>query len=125
MKAELHDCCVHLMGSLLNGVYQGVLLSVVVYLVLRCWGRANAATRHAVWYATLLLVVFLIPAHYLLDQPAVGQGEDGEIVLANPVHERNEDGNELTQLAASGFEMNRAAPSADSTLEEDWSDVFR
>ncbi len=125
MKAELHDCCVHLMGSLLNGVYQGILISVLVSLVLRFWGRANAATRHAVWSATLLLVVFLIPAHYLLDQPAFEQDTDKQIAGGDLVPERNDERATVQLAALPDFGPNPGAPSADSTLEGERSDSLR
>ena len=125
MKAELHDWCAHLMGSLLNGVYQGILISLLVCLVLRFWGRANAATRHAVWCATLLLVVFLIPAHYLLDQPAFEQDTGRQVAAGNLVPERNDDRAAVQVAGLPDLGPNPGAPSADSTLEGEWSDSLR
>ncbi|HTL17354.1 MAG TPA: M56 family metallopeptidase [Patescibacteria group bacterium] len=77
MKAELHTFCAHLTGAVLNGTYQGIILAFVVALLLRCWGRANAATKHAIWFAALLLVVLLVPAHYLLDRATPQQESRG------------------------------------------------
>jgi beta-lactamase regulating signal transducer with metallopeptidase domain len=48
-----------------NGVYQGMLIAALVGIILRSF-RTNAATRHAIWFGTLLLVAALIPAHLLL-----------------------------------------------------------
>nr|MDQ3389278.1 hypothetical protein [Gemmatimonadota bacterium] len=45
--------------ALLNGLWQGVLLTLVVALVLHCLRGTTAATRHAAWFATLLVVVAL------------------------------------------------------------------
>lgn len=115
MKAELHDWCAHLMGSLFNGVYQGILISVLVSLVLRFWGRANAATRHAVWCATLLLVVFLIPAHYLLDQPAFEQDPAKQVARGNLVPERNDERAAAQSAGLPDFGPNPGAPSAASS----------
>src|SRR5260370_3186894 len=46
-----------------NGVYQGIIVTWVVAFSLRLFGRTNAATRHAVWFCTLLLVALLMIAH--------------------------------------------------------------
>ena len=45
--------------ALLNGGAQGMVLTVLVGLTLRCLPRINAATRHAVWFVCLLLVAAL------------------------------------------------------------------
>lgn len=45
----------------LNGWWQGILLTLVVWLVLRDLPRISAATRLAIWHATLA-VVLLLPA---------------------------------------------------------------
>ena len=52
-----------LVAAAANGVYQGIIVTLVVALSLRLFGRSNAATRHAVWFCTLLLVASLIIAH--------------------------------------------------------------
>src|SRR5678809_685891 len=69
MNAKVQEICVHLFPATLNGVYQGIILSVIVAAILGLWVRTNAATRHAIWFATLMLVVLIIPAHYWLDRP--------------------------------------------------------
>jgi beta-lactamase regulating signal transducer with metallopeptidase domain len=51
-----------------NGVYQGALLTLLVGVGLKVFGRSNAATRHGVWLATLVLLVAVIPAHFCLEQ---------------------------------------------------------
>ena len=86
MKAELHAVCAQLVGALLNGLYQGLLLSLTVGLLLGCWRRANAATRHGIWFATLLLIVLLIPAHYWLDRssPVLESPEQSNPIQLNP-----------------------------------------
>jgi beta-lactamase regulating signal transducer with metallopeptidase domain len=45
--------------SILNGLLQGLALAAAVWLLLRLAPRANAATRYAVWTATLAAVVCL------------------------------------------------------------------
>jgi len=54
----------HLVSAALNGVYQGLIITGLVAVSLRR-KRSNAATRHAAWFATLILVALLIPAHAL------------------------------------------------------------
>src|SRR5438477_6530488 len=83
MKAELQQICADLFGATLNGVYQGVLVCVLVGFALRLLVRTNAATRYAVWFATLVLVVLALPLHYWLDsrrdpeQPGAGRWRGG------------------------------------------------
>ena len=43
--------------ALLNGLWQGVLLCACVGCALALARRANAATRYAVWWITLVAVV--------------------------------------------------------------------
>jgi beta-lactamase regulating signal transducer with metallopeptidase domain len=78
MKTEIHTLCAHVVSALLNGAYQGILVAALVSVVLRFAVRTNAATRYAVWFASLLLVVLIIPAHYWLDRerPAEGAMDD-------------------------------------------------
>ena len=66
MKAELQQVCAGLFGATVNSVYQGVLVCILVGFLLRLLVRTNAATRHAVWLATLALVVMAVPVHYWL-----------------------------------------------------------
>jgi len=69
MKAEILTACDQTVAATVNGVYQGVLLTLVVALGMRWLGRTNAATRHTLWMATLLLLPGILAAHYCLDQP--------------------------------------------------------
>ncbi len=64
MKTEILNACDQVVTAAMNGCCQGILLALLVGLGLRLLGRTNAATRHAAWLTTLLLVVFLFPAHY-------------------------------------------------------------
>jgi beta-lactamase regulating signal transducer with metallopeptidase domain len=56
-----------MLAAVLNGIYQGVLIALLVWLGLRLFRRTNAATRHAVWFCTLLMVVSLIVGHVIRD----------------------------------------------------------
>src|SRR5258706_8956874 len=62
MKIEI-TAADQLVAAAANGIYQGIIVTLVVALSLRLFGRTNAATRHAVWFCTLLLVASLIIAH--------------------------------------------------------------
>jgi beta-lactamase regulating signal transducer with metallopeptidase domain len=45
-----------LLEALLNTLWQGMLIAVLVWLLLRLVNRASATTRHAVWLVTLLTI---------------------------------------------------------------------
>jgi len=64
MKPEVCAACDQILTAVLNGSCQGILVALLAGLGLRLLGRTNATTRHAVWFATLLLLAFLVPAHY-------------------------------------------------------------
>ncbi|MBI3210535.1 MAG: M56 family metallopeptidase [Candidatus Solibacter usitatus] len=57
--------------ALLNGWWQGILLTLLVWLVLRDLPRISAATRLALWHTTLL-VVLLLPALQRIPLPHWG-----------------------------------------------------
>lgn len=65
MNPEILTASDELISAVLNGLYQGIILTLLMYLVLRFIGGTNAATRYGVWSATLFLVIAIIPAHYL------------------------------------------------------------
>src|SRR5436190_6822246 len=64
MKPEFLSKCDHLLIGSINGIYQGVMLAVLLALGFRAMRRTNAATRHAVLFFTLLLLVTLMIAHW-------------------------------------------------------------
>ncbi len=45
-----------LLEALLNTLWQGMLIAVLVWLLLRLVNRVSATTRHAVWLVTLLTI---------------------------------------------------------------------
>jgi beta-lactamase regulating signal transducer with metallopeptidase domain len=77
MKAEILKVCEDIVAAGANGVYQGIILALLVGLGLRACRRTNASTRHGVWFATLLLLVLLIPAHLVVAYlaPIIHDGE--------------------------------------------------
>ena len=66
MNAGLDIFCHRLLSALVNGGYQGLGITAVVWFGLKVFPRVNAATRHMVLLITLLLVVALPVAHYFL-----------------------------------------------------------
>ncbi|HEX4646889.1 MAG TPA: M56 family metallopeptidase, partial [Verrucomicrobiae bacterium] len=68
MKIEILEASDQFASAVLNGVCQGIIVAALVGIGLRLIGRTNAATRHAVWFATLLLLVLIIPAQCLRNQ---------------------------------------------------------
>ena len=94
MKTELHALCANLGLATFNGMYQGLLVTALVAGLLRWLSlRTNASTRHAVWMATLALVVLMIPMHCLLDsfpqtpsasQPAALSGGAKDVAAEAP-----------------------------------------
>jgi len=101
MKAEVLTACDQIVAATANGVYQGIILTVLVGFVLRLLGRTNAATRHSIWFVALLLVLGLIPAHHWLDS---------RDLAPQPTGARNLAGLETGNAAA-------APPASLSTLE--------
>src|SRR6267378_1969553 len=63
MGTEILGVSDRLLAAVMNGIYQGILITVLVALSFRVFSRTNAATRHAVWLCTLVLLVLLIVAH--------------------------------------------------------------
>lgn len=67
MNGDIHRLCANMALGTFNGIYQGLLITGIIAGLLRLLVRTNAATRHAVWFGGLILVVLLIPAHCWLD----------------------------------------------------------
>src|SRR6185503_19426959 len=63
METQILDVSDRLLAAVINGIYQGSLLTVLVALGFRLFRRINAATRHAAWLCTLVLLVLLVVAH--------------------------------------------------------------
>jgi beta-lactamase regulating signal transducer with metallopeptidase domain len=68
MNAELPQLGDRLLVALLNGGYQGLLVTAAVWLCLKLLPRTNAATRYAVWGLALVAVLALPFLHFVLEQ---------------------------------------------------------
>lgn len=82
MNAILEELCNRMLGGMLNGVYQGLLLTVGLMLIFRLARGLNAATRHAVGLTALGMVALLPLFHFIFppsEKTTAGQG-DGPIV---------------------------------------------
>src|SRR5262245_26339506 len=88
MGTEILNVSDRLLAAVLNGIYQGSLITILVALGFRVLSRINAATRHAVWFCTLVLVVLLVVAHgfFLSRPPALQPGKIARIA-ATPEQE--------------------------------------
>ncbi|HEY3857012.1 MAG TPA: M56 family metallopeptidase [Verrucomicrobiae bacterium] len=92
MNAGFFTVCERLLSATANGLYQGLIIAVIVALALRLFTRTNAATRYAIWFGTFLLVAALIPAHVLislaphweLHAKSVEDGATTPIVIPGP-----------------------------------------
>src|SRR6266540_2797838 len=67
MGTEILGASDRLLAAVMNGIYQGTLVTILVALSFRVFRRTNAATRHAVWLCTLVLQVLLVLAHCFLN----------------------------------------------------------
>jgi beta-lactamase regulating signal transducer with metallopeptidase domain len=59
MNSELEEICNRIISALFDGGLRGALIVAGVWTCLKALRRANAATRHAAWFATLLIVAAL------------------------------------------------------------------
>src|SRR5215472_17881818 len=57
------------LSAVLNTLWLALAVAAVIWLALRLMPRVNAATRHAVWWTVLAMVV-LMPLATLLPRPA-------------------------------------------------------
>ena len=75
MGTEILGASDRLLAAVMNGVYQGTLITLLVALGFRVFSRTNAATRHAGWLCTLVLLVLLVAAHCFSGSPALQPGK--------------------------------------------------
>ena len=85
MNAELEPLSLRILSALLNGGYQGLLLTCLLWLGLKLIPRTNAATRHAVGLVALLLVAALPLVHFFTSgAPARPRSSPGEPTQVSP-----------------------------------------
>jgi beta-lactamase regulating signal transducer with metallopeptidase domain len=77
MGTEILVVSDRVLAAVMNGIYQGILITALVALGFRVFRRINAATRHAVWLCTLVLLILLVVAHcfFLSSPPALQPGK--------------------------------------------------
>src|SRR5690349_17772091 len=64
MNANVQWACNELISALIEGGAQGALITGLIWGLLKVFPRVNAATRHAAWFATLLIVALLPVIHF-------------------------------------------------------------
>jgi len=74
MNGAIDQFCNELLTAGVNGAYQGAWLVLLVWAGLKLGRRTNAATRHAVLFATLLMVAALPAAHWFSARAQRGAG---------------------------------------------------
>ncbi len=89
-----------LLGALVNGGYQGLVLAMLVWVGLKLIPRTNASTRHAAWLVTLLAVAALPVLHLLA--PRSESGAD-RVLGDSPVATQVGDAAEADGIEQSNF----------------------
>lgn len=88
MNPALEELAQKVVGALVNGLYQGLLLAAVLWLGLKLFRGTNAATRHAAGFLVLLIVAVLPVLHLLVplraSRPA--SNRSSENVMMPPVN---------------------------------------
>jgi len=100
MSAGLELLANRVLSALGNGVYQGLLLAVLVWAGLRLFPRSSAATRHAVGLVTLVAVVLLPVVHlFAASRAGVISTAASHGISAGPPPTPVTDGPEATEVA--------------------------
>jgi len=73
MKTGIENSLGDVFTALVNGTYQGLLLTLAVFIYLRFARSINAATRHALLMSTLVVVTLLPVIHWILPSSSVSQ----------------------------------------------------
>src|SRR2546427_7371768 len=110
-----------LVNATLNGIYQGIIVAALVAIALRLLPQTNAATRHAVWFFTLFLIVSIIPAHLFYSalvpnpeqNPSTPSRVQPPVVAAGPAASFGS--------ATARSDRSNLAPVEDSVVENFWS----
>ncbi|MDB6037122.1 MAG: hypothetical protein JWM99_963 [Verrucomicrobiales bacterium] len=114
MNAGIETFCNHLLGALVNGGYQGVILAALVWLGLKLLRRTNAATRHAIAFTTLLIVGGLPMVHFLTINPEQARSTTTHTITAL---------NQPSRLTIPADESSEASSDpGEATVESDSSD---
>jgi len=123
MNLDVQWTCTELISALIEGGAQGALITGLIWGALRLWPRANAATRHGAWFATLLVVALLPAAHYgkalaqhwnLLSDPAVENIATAATPIASAYKVNFEESSEDEAAAEVG--LSTGEPSQDSAI---------
>src|SRR6266571_4583385 len=115
MGTEILGASDRLLAAVMNGIYQGILVTVLVALSFRVFSRTNAATRHAGWLCTLVLLVLLVVAHCFFHSrpPAL---QPGKIARTAPTPEQEIE----TPNAAAVAATSTGLPNETGSSEPKW-----
>lgn len=79
MTSELDGLASRALAALCNGVYQGVLFTLVVAFALKGLRRASAATRYVLEFIALAIVAILPVVHFLSDSAGLAARRDASV----------------------------------------------
>jgi len=102
MNSEIISIGDSVLSAVLNGVYQGTLLSALVWIAFKLLTRTNAATRHAVGFATLIIVAILPAAHFFPRLSLKPVSEDSSGLLSPNISKRPNGGWIETEVPSEG-----------------------
>ena len=117
MGTEILDVSDLLFAAVLNGIYQGMVITALVALSFRVFRRTNAATRHAVWLCTLVLLVLLVVAHCLFYLPWLQPGKIAR-TAATPESEMS------TPTETAPAATTKGIPTERRSFRPEWPDDF-
>src|SRR5262245_57500861 len=115
MNAESTAVFDRILSALLNGTVQGVLLASTLWLSFRVLPRTNAATRHALGLAFLVLAALLPMAHFFRPEAPAAEVPPSQVTSALfPVEKENSPANVQSEAVLERFaEVIRRADSFD------------
>ena len=70
--SDFLTACDQAVSAAVNSVGAGILLVLFVGCTIRALGRTNAATRHALWFGTMVLLFVMVPAQWWRARSATG-----------------------------------------------------
>src|SRR5688572_2882297 len=113
MKPEFFTIADQWLAAAATGIYQGALVALVAWGVLRAVRKTNAATRHAVWFLTLLLVTVIFCVHLASKTSRATPGAESQTAAA------------LSVPAARLVEPMLEPTRFENSLAEGWSEADR
>ena len=79
MNTDIEELCRRIISAIFDGGSRGLLIVAVVWVTLKLFRQANAATRHGAWFATLLILAGLPIVEFFNLRPAPAAIESTEL----------------------------------------------